>query len=92
MQPEFEPEVLKKLDRAELQVRNATRMLEEGRSCREILRQIHAARKALREAKSDIVQQQFEDCIKAILESSKAEVRLKETRRLIALKEFVIKR
>ncbi|MCD6519217.1 MAG: metal-sensitive transcriptional regulator [Anaerolineae bacterium] len=62
-QNESQSEILKRLRRVEGQIRGIQRMIEEGRSCEEVVTQLMAARAALDRAGLLIMSQHIEQCL-----------------------------
>jgi DNA-binding FrmR family transcriptional regulator len=57
------PEVLKRLNRAEGQLRSVAEMIEAGRSCLDVAQQLHAAERAVREAKKTFINDHLVHCL-----------------------------
>ena len=57
------PEVLKRLKRAEGQLRSVAEMIEAGRSCLDVAQQLHAAERAVREAKKTFINDHLDHCL-----------------------------
>jgi uncharacterized protein len=57
------PEVLKRLKRAEGQLRSVGEMIEAGRPCLEVAQQLQAAERAVREAKKTFINDHLDRCL-----------------------------
>lgn len=57
------PEVLKRLKRAEGQLRSVGEMIEAGRSCLDVAQQLQAAERAVREAKKTFINDHLDHCL-----------------------------
>jgi DNA-binding FrmR family transcriptional regulator len=57
------PEVLKRLKRAEGQLRSVAEMIEAGRSCLDVAQQLHAAERAVSEAKKAFISDHLDHCL-----------------------------
>jgi DNA-binding FrmR family transcriptional regulator len=59
------PDVLKRLKRAEGQLRNVREMIEAGRPCLEVAQQLQAAASAVHEAKKTFINDHLDHCLDA---------------------------
>ncbi|MGI8926100.1 MAG: metal-sensitive transcriptional regulator [Tepidiformaceae bacterium] len=83
MTPEEERKVLARLARVEGQVRGLRKMLEEHRTCEDVLTQLLAARSGLEQAGLLVLEQHLEECIlQGSTVSPEAMGQLRETLRL----------
>ena len=57
------PEVLKRLKRAEGQLRSVRQMIESGRPCLEVAQQLQAAASAVHEAKKTFINDHLDHCL-----------------------------
>ena len=69
------PEVLKRLKRAEGQLRSIGEMIEAGRSCLDIAQQLHAAERAVREAKKTFINDHLDHCLDQVVDSKSPRAR-----------------
>jgi DNA-binding FrmR family transcriptional regulator len=69
------PEVLKRLKRAEGQLRSVAEMIEAGRSCLEVAQQLHAAERAVREAKKAFINDHLDHCLGHVVDSKPSQAR-----------------
>jgi uncharacterized protein len=69
------PEVLKRLRRAEGQLRSIAEMIEAGRPCLDVAQQLHAAERAVREAKKTFINDHLEHCLDEIVDSNSPRAR-----------------
>jgi uncharacterized protein len=69
------PEVLKRLKRAEGQLRSVGEMIEAGRSCLEVAQQLHAAERAVREAKKTFINDHLDHCLDHVVDAKSAQAR-----------------
>jgi DNA-binding FrmR family transcriptional regulator len=69
------PEVLKRLRRAEGQLRSIAAMIEAGRPCLDVAQQLHAAERAVREAKKTFINDHLEHCLDEIVDSNSPRAR-----------------
>ena len=60
---ETHPLILKRLKRAEGQVRSITAMIESGRPCLEIAQQLQAVESAIRAAKKTLIHDHIDHCL-----------------------------
>ena len=65
--PEVMQKVLDRLNRIEGQVRGVKKMIEEGRGCFEILKQVSAASGALRSLQKVMLEQHIQGCLEEAL-------------------------
>jgi DNA-binding FrmR family transcriptional regulator len=63
MPKQYDESVLRRLRRVEGQVRGVLKMMEEGKSCKEVVSQLSAVRSAVDRAMAYIVAQNLEQCI-----------------------------
>jgi DNA-binding FrmR family transcriptional regulator len=63
------PEVLKRLKRAEGQLRSVAEMIGAGRSCLDVAQQLHAAERAVREAKKTFINDHLDHCLDYVLDA-----------------------
>jgi DNA-binding FrmR family transcriptional regulator len=66
---ETHPEVLKRLKRAEGQLRSIGAMIEAGRPCLDIAQQLQAAESAVREAKKTFINDHLDHCLDQVVDS-----------------------
>jgi DNA-binding FrmR family transcriptional regulator len=69
------PEVLKRLKRAEGQLRSIGEMIEAGRSCLDIAQQLHAAERAVREAKKTFINDHLDHCLDQVVDAKSPRAR-----------------
>jgi len=69
------PEVLKRLKRAEGQLRSIGEMIEAGRSCLDVSQQLHAAERAVREAKKTFINDHLENCLDHVVDTRSPKAR-----------------
>jgi DNA-binding FrmR family transcriptional regulator len=69
------PEVLKRLKRAEGQLRSVGEMIEAGRSCLEVAQQLQAAERAVREAKKTFINDHLDHCLDHVVGTRSPEAR-----------------
>lgn len=69
------PEVLKRLRRAEGQLRSIAGMIEARRPCLDVAQQLHAAERAVREAKKTFINDHLEHCLDEIVDSNSPQAR-----------------
>jgi len=69
------PEVLKRLKRAEGQLRSVAEMIEAGRSCLDVAQQLHAAERAVREAKKTFINDHLDHCLDHVVDSKSPQAR-----------------
>lgn len=81
IQHETNPDIIKRLKRAEGHLRTILTMLEEQRSCVDIAQQLHAVEKAIGAAKKTLIHDHIDHCLE---QASDAESR----RRRAPLDEF----
>lgn len=60
---ETHPQILKRLKRAEGQVRSIAAMIESGRPCLEIAQQLQAVESAIRAAKKTLIHDHIDHCL-----------------------------
>lgn len=78
MRKDIKSSVQKRLGRIEGQVRGLSKMVDEGRYCIDIVRQISAVRAALRRVEEEILRDHVAHCVEhAIASGSKADQREK---------------
>jgi DNA-binding FrmR family transcriptional regulator len=63
------PEVLKRLKRAEGQLRSIGAMIEAGRPCLEVAQQLQAAERAVREAKKTFINDHLDHCLDHVVDA-----------------------
>ncbi len=66
---EYTPQMKNRIKRIEGQVRAISRMMEEGKDCRELVGQMSAARNALDRALGVVVSSNLEQCVRQQIES-----------------------
>jgi DNA-binding FrmR family transcriptional regulator len=69
------PEVLKRLKRAEGQLRSVAEMIEAGRSCLDVAQQLHAAERAVREAKKTFINDHLDHCLDHVFDAKSPQAR-----------------
>jgi uncharacterized protein len=69
------PEVLKRLKRAEGQLRSVAEMIAAGRSCLDVAQQLHAAERAVREAKKAFINDHLDHCLGHVADSRTPQAR-----------------
>jgi uncharacterized protein len=69
------PEVLKRLKRAEGQLRSVGEMIEAGRSCLDVAQQLHAAERAVREAKKTFINDHLDHCLDHVVNAKSLQAR-----------------
>jgi DNA-binding FrmR family transcriptional regulator len=69
------PEVLKRLKRAEGQLRSVGEMIEAGRACLEVAQQLQAAERAVREAKKTFINDHLEHCLDHVVNAKGPQAR-----------------
>jgi uncharacterized protein len=69
------PEVLKRLKRAEGQLRSVGEMIEAGRPCLEVAQQLQAAERAVREAKRTFINDHLDHCLDQVVDEKGPQVR-----------------
>ncbi len=74
--PEVMQKVLDRLSRIEGQVRGVKKMIEEGRGCFDILKQVSAASGALRSLQKVMLEQQIRGCLEEALRNHGSQERL----------------
>jgi uncharacterized protein len=70
------PEVLKRLKRAEGQLRSIQGMIEAGRSCLDVAQQLHAAERAVREAKKAFISDHLDHCLDQVVDAKSPRARV----------------
>lgn len=60
---ETHPAIVKRLRRAEGRLQSIVEMIERGRSCVEIARQLRAVERAVRQAKTTLIQDHLDNCL-----------------------------
>ena len=68
-------EVLKRLKRAESQLRRVGEMIEAGPSFLDVVQQLHAAERAVREAKQTFVNGHLDHCLDHVVDSKSLQAR-----------------
>ena len=58
-----QPEIVKRLRRAEGHLRTTISMIEDGRSCLELAQQLHAVEKAISNAKKMLIHDHIDHCL-----------------------------
>lgn len=66
---EYTPQMKNRVKRIEGQVRAISRMMEEGKDCRELVGQMSAARNALDRALGVVVSSNLEQCVRQQIEN-----------------------
>jgi uncharacterized protein len=69
------PEVLKRLKRAEGQLRSVGEMIEAGRPCLDVAQQLHAAERAVREAKKTFINDHLDHCLDHVIDARSSQAR-----------------
>ena len=69
------PEVLKRLRRAEGQLRSVGEMIEAGRACLDVAQQLQAAERAVREAKKTFINDHLDHCLNNVANAKNPEAR-----------------
>jgi DNA-binding FrmR family transcriptional regulator len=69
------PEVLKRLKRAEGQLRSVGEMIEAGRACLEVAQQLQAAERAVREAKKAFINDHLDHCLDHVVNAQSPKAR-----------------
>jgi DNA-binding FrmR family transcriptional regulator len=69
------PEVLKRLKRAEGQLRSVGEMIEGGRSCLDVAQQLQAAERAVREAKKTFINDHLDHCLHHLVNAKDPQAR-----------------
>jgi DNA-binding FrmR family transcriptional regulator len=69
------PEVLQRLKRAEGQLRSIAEMIAAGRSCLEVAQQLHAAERAVREAKKTFINDHLDHCLDHVVDARTPQAR-----------------
>lgn len=59
------PDIVKRLRRAEGHLRSIVEMIETGRSCLDIVQQLHAVEKAIANAKRTLIHDHIDHCLEA---------------------------
>jgi uncharacterized protein len=72
------PEILKRLKRAEGQVRSIIAMIESARPCLEIAQQLQAVESAIRAAKKTLIHDHIDHCLDQAVDGSKARASVEE--------------
>jgi DNA-binding FrmR family transcriptional regulator len=72
---ETHPEVLKRLKRAEGQLRSIGEMIEAGRPCLEVAQQLQAAESAVREAKKAFINDHLDHCLDHVIDAKSPKAR-----------------
>jgi DNA-binding FrmR family transcriptional regulator len=62
-----QPEIIKRLRRAEGHLRSVTQMIEEGRECLDVAQQLHAVEAAIAKAKKTLIQDHLDHCLDAVV-------------------------
>ena len=61
------PEIVKRLKRADGQLRGVIEMIEGGRPCLDIAQQLHAVEKAIAQAKKTLIQDHLDHCLEEVV-------------------------
>ena len=61
------PEIVKRLKRADGHLRGVIEMIEGGRPCLDIAQQLHAAEKAIAQAKKTLIQDHLDHCLEEVV-------------------------
>ncbi len=72
------PEILKRLKRAEGQVRSIIGMIESARPCLEIAQQLQAVESAIRAAKKTLIHDHIDHCLDQAADGSNARASIEE--------------
>jgi len=72
------PEILKRLKRAEGQVRSIIGMIESGRPCLEIAQQLQAVESAIRAAKKTLIHDHIDHCLDQAADGRSARASIEE--------------
>lgn len=64
---ETHPEIIKRLKRAEGQLKGIIEMIEAGRSCLDIAQQLHAVERAISQAKKTLIQDHLNHCLEDVV-------------------------
>lgn len=70
------PEVVKRLKRAEGQLRSVAEMIEAGRPCLDVAQQLHAAERAVREAKRTFINDHLDHCLNHVGDAKSPQARV----------------
>jgi DNA-binding FrmR family transcriptional regulator len=68
-------EVLKRLKRAESQLRRVGEMIDAGQSFLDVVQQLHAAERAVREAKKTFLNDHLDHCLDRVVDSTSPQAR-----------------
>jgi hypothetical protein NreA len=68
-------EVLKRLKRAESQLRRVGEMIDAGQSFLDVVQQLHAAERAVREAKKTFLNDHLDHCLDRVVDSKSPQAR-----------------
>jgi DNA-binding FrmR family transcriptional regulator len=69
------PQVLQRLKRAEGQLRSIAEMIVAGRSCLDVAQQLHAAERAVREAKKTFINDHLDHCLDQVVNAKTPQAR-----------------
>ena len=61
------PEIVKRLKRADGHLRGVIEMIEAGRPCLDIAKQLHAVEKAIAQAKRTLIQDHLDHCLEEVV-------------------------
>lgn len=61
------PEAIKRLRRAEGQLRGTIEMIEQGRPCLDVAQQLQAVEKAIQQAKRTLIQDHLDHCLEGVI-------------------------
>lgn len=75
---ETHPQILKRLKRAEGQVRSIAAMIESGRPCLEIAQQLQAVESAIRAAKKTLIHDHIDHCLDEAADGRAARASIEE--------------
>jgi DNA-binding FrmR family transcriptional regulator len=87
MERENRSALLNRLNRVEGQVRGIARMVEQDRSCIDILTQLQAARAALSKVEAEMLKQHLSHCIESAILSGDKDAQREKAAELIRLLE-----
>ena len=85
MKAETKTAALKRLARLEGQVRGVSRMVDEGRYCIDIVRQVQAIKAALNGLEGVILDDHLNTCVESALAGSNLEARREKVEELVAI-------
>ena len=69
------PEVLRRLKRAEGQLRSVAEMIKSGRACLDVAQQLYAVERAVREAKKAFINDHLDHCLDQALDANNSRAR-----------------